>query len=74
MASNKKIIQLGGHCPVRPYDAGNLQQVEFLCAFQGSCRLLLVDNVTLLVMGCSLFTRQAIADCFAKAGFIGNAI
>ena len=30
--------------------------------------------MTLLVMGCSLVTRQGIADCFMKAGFNGNAV
>jgi len=43
-----------------------LQQEEFLCAFQGSYRLLLFDTVTFLVIGCSLFTRQTIADFFQK--------
>lgn len=64
MASNKKIIRFGGCRPAHLQDAGNLQQEEFLCAFQGSYRLLLLDTVTFLVIGCSLFNRQTIVDFF----------
>ena len=61
MASNKeKLLPFVCHCLAHPKDAGN-SQVEFIPANKESYRLPLLDAVTLLAMGWSLVTQEAIA-------------